>query len=149
MSAGGRATLPPAKAGTTRMLYYFKGSAAVTVGGQEIPRTCGIELDPTRSVEIAASAGAPAEFLVLQGRPIGEPVVQHGPFVMNSKQEIMQAFSDYQRTEFEGPAGWPHKDARGDADHAKAFPRESPRFAQFATDGRRETPAGEVPAGSV
>jgi redox-sensitive bicupin YhaK (pirin superfamily) len=40
---------------------------------------------------------------------VGEPVVQHGPFVMNTKQEIMQAFQDYQRTEFEGPAGWPHE----------------------------------------
>ena len=37
-----------------------------------------------------------AEFLVLEGKPIGEPVVQHGPFVMNSRDQIMQAFADYQ-----------------------------------------------------
>ena len=40
--------------------------------------------------------------LVLQARPIGEPVVQHGPFVMNSTQEIRQAIHDYQRTRFGG-----------------------------------------------
>jgi len=44
---------------------------------------------------------------VLQGRPIGEPVVQRGPFVMNSEAEIRRAIADYQRTEF---GGWPWPD---------------------------------------
>lgn len=56
----------------------------------------------------------------MQGRPIGEPVAQYGPFVMNTKEEIEQAFADYRRTKF---GGWPWDE------DAVVFPREKPRFA--------------------
>ena len=71
-----------------------------------------------------------SEFLLLQGRPIGEPVAQYGPFVMNTQSEIQQAFADYRRTQF---GGWPW-DASGPV-HSRA---ES-RFARHA-DGRVERP---------
>ena len=60
--------------------------------------------------------------LILQGRPINEPVVQHGPFVMNTKAEIYQAFSDYQSTQF---GGWPWED------DAVVFPRDKGRFSNL------------------
>ena len=66
--------------------------------------------------------------LMLQGRPIGEPVVQHGPFVMNTQDEIRQAMSDYQRTRF---GGWPWPS------DAPVHPREEGRFAKHG-DGRVE-----------
>jgi quercetin 2,3-dioxygenase len=59
--------------------------------------------------------------LVLQGRPIGEPVVQHGPFVMNDREGIEQAFADYRETGFGGWL-WPTDDPV----HA----REEGRFAR-------------------
>jgi hypothetical protein len=70
-------------------------------------------------------------FLMLQGRPINEPVVQHGPFVMNSKQEIVEAFNDYQRTQF-GGWPWPRRDQVHD--------RNEGRFARHA-DGTVERPS--------
>jgi len=69
-----------------------------------------------------------AKVLVLQGKPINEPVVQHGPFVMNSRSEIQEAFDEYQKTQF---GGWPW--SRYDQVHD----RSKGRFARYA-DGREE-----------
>ena len=80
----------------------------------------------------AARSAAAVEFLLLQGRPIGEPVVQYGPFVMNTRAEIQQAFTDYRRTQF---GGWPCRE------NEPVHPREQGRFARHA-DGRVE----EAPA---
>jgi redox-sensitive bicupin YhaK (pirin superfamily) len=51
-------------------------------------------LSAGEKVDISATEG-PARFLLLAARPLGEPVVQHGPFVMNSREEIEQAIADY------------------------------------------------------
>ena len=74
----------------------------------------------------------PAECLLLQGRPIGEPVEKYGPFVMNDRAGIEQAFADYRRTGF---GGWPWPS--DDPVHS----REARRFARHA-DGRVETRTG-------
>jgi hypothetical protein len=72
-----------------------------------------------------------AEVLLLQGRPIGEPVARHGPFVMNTRHEIEQAYADYRATGF---GGWPWR--RDDPVH----PRAEGRFALHA-GGRVDRPA--------
>ena len=102
MSPGATLTLPAGPAGARRSLYFFAGSG-VTVDGTAGPPKRGMFWDGAPAVTIT-NGDAPAELLMLQGRPIGEPVVQYGPFVMNSREEIQQAFTDYQRTQF---GGWP------------------------------------------
>jgi redox-sensitive bicupin YhaK (pirin superfamily) len=126
MEAGARWTLPPAHEGSNRTLYFFKGSTIV-VDGREVKTNNGIRLRPDAAV-VLENGPDEGELLLLQGRPIGEPVVQYGPFVMNTEEEIRQAFADYRRTEF---GGWPWPS------DAPVHPREEGRFARHA-DGRVE-----------
>jgi redox-sensitive bicupin YhaK (pirin superfamily) len=76
------------------------------VGTRHVSGHHAIDLNPATDV-VLTNGPAETEVLLLQGKPIGEPVAQYGPFVMNSRQEIQQAFSDYQRTRF---GGWPWPD---------------------------------------
>jgi hypothetical protein len=103
VAPGARFTLPAARgAGTRRVLYAFDAAGA-TVAGQAVAGPTAFDLDARSGIEIVAGAHR-CEFLMLQGRPIAEPVAQHGPFVMNRREELVQAFEDYQRTRF---GGWP------------------------------------------
>ena len=125
-----RWTLPAAKGvGTRRNLYFFKG-ASVRIAGQQVAAPSAIELEAGTAVELV-NGGAQAEFLLLQGRPIGEPVAQYGPFVMNTQAEIMQAMQDYRRTQF---GGWPWPDS------APVHGTDPARFARHP-GGREEKPA--------
>jgi redox-sensitive bicupin YhaK (pirin superfamily) len=127
MAPGARFTLPPAAgARTRRKLYFFKGQGVV-IDGQAVNRHAAIELPPLQPL-LLANGGETSEFLLLQGRPIGEPVAQYGPFVMNTQQELQQAFADYRRTAF---GGWPWPDA------APGHGAERSRFARHA-DGHIE-----------
>lgn len=126
MEAGATFDLPKANAGTNRSLYFYEGDE-VTVSGQKINRHQCIELHPQADVTLIAG-DKNCRFLILQGKPIGEPVAQYGPFVMNTQQEIQEAMADYRRTEF---GGWPWPTN----DHV--HPREKGRFAIHA-DGREE-----------
>lgn len=128
LAPNARWTLPAGMAGSNRWLYYFQGEA-LNVGGRPVPTRHVVQLRP--DVEAVLENGpAEAELLMLQGQPLREPVVQYGPFVMNTRQEIYDAFQDYQRTGF---GGWPWP--KSDPVHG----REG-RFARHA-DGRVEKPA--------
>lgn len=135
MEAGGTWTLPPARAGSNRMLYGFAGSS-FTAAGQEFPARVGLRLAAENEVVLRAG-DARCELLLLQGKPIGEPVVQYGPFVMNTASEIQQAMTDYRRTRF---GGWPW------ASDGPVHPRERGRFAKHA-DGRVEERSTDLVSG--
>jgi redox-sensitive bicupin YhaK (pirin superfamily) len=99
---GAQCELPPARsAETVRTFYVFEGS--VRVGDHELAASTGAVLRAGEPVAITAGERG-AEALILQGRPIREPVAQHGPFVMNDRVGIEQAFADYRATGF---GGWP------------------------------------------
>jgi len=120
--------LPIIPAGAVRTLYFFEGeSAQFDQEKLEVGWGAVIASDGENRIK---NGNKPSEFLVLQGTPIGEPVAQHGPFVMNHPQEIRQAMIDYQNTGF---GGWPWPTS------SPVHPREQARFAVHA-DGRLETP---------
>ena len=102
LAPGASWTLPPAARGSSRFLYFFAGRA-LHVSGTPVPEPALVVVDPDAAIRLEA-AGSEIELLMLQGRPIAEPVAQYGPFVMNTRAELQQAFADYQRTQF---GGWP------------------------------------------
>jgi len=85
--------IPPAH---NAFVYPFEGS--VTIGGRTLAAHSAGVLGPGERLEATAGEQG-ARFLLLAGRPLGEPVVQYGPFVMNTREEIEQAIRDYQSGE--------------------------------------------------
>jgi redox-sensitive bicupin YhaK (pirin superfamily) len=79
-------------------LYAYEGDAVVGDDATPLPHRAAGLLTPGAGVRVRAGHGG-AQLLLLAGMPIGEPVVQYGPFVMNTTEEIQQAIVDYQRGE--------------------------------------------------
>lgn len=130
MEANGTWTIPKGSKGINRTLYFYEGDN-LELNETAIAPYHAIEVHPDQDLELKAGASE-AKILVLQGKPINEPVVQHGPFVMNTRQEIQQAFADYQQTRF---GGWPWP--KYDQVHA----RNLGRFAKHS-DGTEEVMKG-------
>ena len=86
----------PVNGGYSAFVYPYEGG--VTIAGARLPAHCAGVLGAGSRIEATAGSEA-ARFLVLAGRPLGEPVVQYGPFVMNTRAEIEQAIRDYQSGE--------------------------------------------------
>jgi quercetin 2,3-dioxygenase len=120
-------TLPKSSVEVNRSLFFYEGDE-LTINEQSFESYSGFFLDPSMETKLK-SHDKPTSLFLLQGKPIDEQVMQYGPFVMNTKEEIKQAFDDYHETQF---GGWPWE--RYDQVHA----REKSRFALHA-DGREET----------
>lgn len=89
----------PVPAGHNAFLYLYEGQVAIA--GQALPnRAAGLLTDGDR-VQLKAGRDG-ARLLLLAGKPLHEPVVQYGPFVMNTREEIERAVRDYQNGELTG-----------------------------------------------
>lgn len=128
LEPGATWTLPAADPSVKRNLYFYWGET-LDVAGQTVPVGRQISVQPDVPCPLVAGA-RPVELLLLEGRPIGEPVAHRGPFVMNTQEELIQAVRDYQRGGF---GRWPW--AGADPVH----PRGQGRFA-LHMDGRRDEP---------
>jgi len=126
MKAHATLTLPISTQATNRTLYFYEGDS-LHINQDRVDNYSGVYLNAHVPTTLQSS-DTPASVLILQGLPIGEPVMQYGPFVMNTKQEIQDAFDDYHRTRF---GGWPW------AKYDQVHDRFRGRFAQHA-DGKLE-----------
>lgn len=126
MEAGATWTLPATNSEASRSFFFYKGSS-VEIDGREVSAGSLIELTAGEDIEILNGA-EDAYMLILEGKPIGEPVVQHGPFVMNTEEEIRETMREYGKTQF---GGWPWPETEVVHDRAKG------RFA-LHSDGSEE-----------
>lgn len=116
-------TLNAVSSTISRMLYaYSKNGAKVDIEGTILKEGHYAQLKGDEEIEIKNTSGRPIQLLLLEGEPINEPISAHGPYVMNSREEIIQAFKDYEETQF---GGWPWKQT--DPVNSK----EDKRFASY------------------
>ncbi|MCK5369991.1 MAG: pirin family protein [Cyclobacteriaceae bacterium] len=118
--------LPKAKSDVSRTLYFYKGNS-MQIEGETISGSHSIQVYANKDITLQGGNEA-CYMLMLQGKPINEPVAQYGPFVMNTEEEIREAYQDYQRTQF-GGWPWPKREQTHD--------RNKGRFAKHA-DGKEE-----------
>jgi quercetin 2,3-dioxygenase len=126
LEAHAKWVLPASKNDINRTLFFYNGDS-MQIEGQDVSVNHTIALQSNEDTVLQAGE-RDCYLLMLQGKPINEPVAKYGPFVMNTSQEIQQAFNDYQKTGF-GGWPWPRPDNVHD--------RDKGRFALHA-DGREE-----------
>ncbi|PHN06077.1 pirin family protein [Flavilitoribacter nigricans] len=124
LAPGAEWTIPAGDPALKRDLHYYRGDQ-LQVDGQAVRSQHTIQLKAGEATTLI-NGSEPSFMLFLQGRPIDEPVVQHGPFVGNSQGDIQQAFRNYQQDQF---GGWPW--SRADQTHGP----DRGRFAKYA-DGK-------------
>ena len=100
--ANGSITLPKAEKDTIRTIYFYEGST-IEISGESIQLNHGIEVEVSKEIKLNAG-NKDAKVLILQGKPIKEPVAKYGPFVMNSDEELQNAMDEFRLTQF---GGWP------------------------------------------
>lgn len=126
MEPDARFKLPASSSTITRNLYYYDGES-INIEETMINSSNRIKLKGDETIVIT-NGGKKSHLFLLEGEPIDEPVVSYGPFVMNTMEEIKEAYADYKKTGF---GGWPWD--RTDPVHSN----DTIRFAKYA-DGTIE-----------
>ena len=84
-------------------VYVYRG--ALTIGGKDVPvQRMAILANDADSDGVVLTATAATRVLLIAGKPLREPIVQYGPFVMNTKDEITRTVQDFQSGKFAAPA---------------------------------------------
>jgi redox-sensitive bicupin YhaK (pirin superfamily) len=96
---GGAGYTHPVPRGHTAFAYVFEGAGAFEEGGQDISGPKLIVLGDGDTVQVRAGREG-LRFLLVSGKPLGEPIARYGPFVMNTREEIMQALEDLRNGTF-------------------------------------------------
>ena len=94
--------LQPIERGHTAFAYVFSGEARVAGGGKQdtvVPSPRLIVLGDGDAVKISAGE-TPVRFLLVSGKPLGEPIARYGPFVMNTEEEIQQTLKELRQGTF-------------------------------------------------
>ena len=107
LKSKGSFVIPKTIKGINRSIYLPKDTD-IQVNNDSIAAHSMAELFPNQNAFLKNNKGD-ARILMLQGRPINEQIERYGPFVMNTRSEIQEAFYDYNKTDF-GGWRWPNSD---------------------------------------
>ncbi len=123
MEPGASMSLPEVSSNLNRNLFFYQGER-IWVNDTLVEGLHSLKLAGDEAFTIV-NGDKEGYLLVLEGEPIGEPVVNYGPFVMNTMEEIERAYKDYQLTQF---GGWPWDDP------GPVHEKEGGRFARYGED---------------
>ncbi|MEG0695771.1 pirin family protein [Algoriella sp.] len=126
-------TLPNVSSTMKRYVLFYDGKSTIDIDSYKLQQDQLADLMGDQEIEII-NGDSPAKILILEGEPINEPVAAYGPFVMNTQQELQEAFNEYRKTEF---GGWPWGDKESDL----VNPKDAGRFASYDFDKVIDKPA--------
>ncbi|QIL79653.1 pirin family protein [Diaphorobacter sp. HDW4A] len=131
IAPGARITLPPAtRPDSQRTLFAYEGNGLL-VAGQDVGANRRVRVVAQAPLPLSNRSVQPVQLMLMQGVPLGEPVIRSTVYVTNTIEELHQAKRDFQRTGF---GGWPWETRQ--PMHGPGFQR----FAQYAGHAERELP---------